>query len=160
MRVVVFLGTCSPPPPRIPPLSPLLIALCPFSSSAATSVACVCAFDVYVCVFVGSRSLLLLAIFCFSGDLVPLFRRWFLATLHLPPPPLPHTTEHKGKWRKQNLKTTISALARHTRRCVVLVLSVRVPCRVFLLFWSSNEKITLWLCGWGKARNLLKLYKK
>lgn len=147
----------------------LLLSLwCPFSSTTATSVGCVC---VCVCVMGGSgylrvevlsRSLLLLAIFCFSGDLVPLFCRCFSATLALPGfrcSSLDGIQREMAKSAQTKSKDdTFCARTSHETLFSYLYWWLAFVCRV-LLFGSSNEKRTVclfvWvgvcLC-WGKKR--------
>lgn len=128
---------------------------------------CVC-----VCVCVGgsgylrvevlSRSLLLLAIFCFSGDLVPLFCRCFSATLALPGfrcSSLDGIQREMAKSAQTKSKDdTFCARTSHETLFSYLYWWLAFVCRV-LLFGSSNEKRTVclfvWvgvcLC-WGKKR--------
>lgn len=164
MRVVVFLGTCSPPAPR------------PFSSYrwCAPSLrllqqvldvcVCVCVMggSGYLRVEVLSRSLLLLAIFCFSGDLVPLFCRCFSVTLALPGfrcSSLDGIQREMAKSAQTKSKDdTFCARTSHETLFSYLYWWLAFVCRV-LLFGSSNEKRTVclfvWvgvcLC-WGKKR--------
>lgn len=154
MRVVVFLGTCSPPAPR-PFYSYRCGAPSPRPLQQVLDVCvCVCVWGALgICVwkcwagrFCFLRFSAFLAISCryFAGASRQLLRSLASA--------VPHSTEYKGKWRKvhkQNLKTTLSALARHTRRCFRICIGGWRSCAVCCCSEVVTKKeLFVCLCGW------------
>lgn len=154
MRVVVFLGTCSPPAPR--PFSSYRCGAPSHRPLQQVLDVCVCVCVMggsgYLRVEVLSRSLLLLAIFWFSGDLVPLFCRCFSATLALPGfrcSSLDGIQREMAKSAQTKSKDdTFCARTSHETLFSYLYWWLAFVCRV-LLFGSSNEKeLFVCLCGW------------